>query len=107
MLVFVFALASHRCSTKFRHPTEVCLYGMVTRRDDWSLRICGPWRAVFENQAAIEWVDEYMRDEQRMEAMPVTQALVEEAQRRWTALDDEDIMVDDTSVLIVTIPQLT
>jgi hypothetical protein len=34
-----------------------------------------------------------MRDELRMEAMPVTQALVEEAQRRWTALDDEDIMV--------------
>ena len=30
----------------------------------------------------------------------------EEAQMRWTKLDDDDIVVDDTSVLLVTIPKL-
>jgi len=60
---------------------------------------------VFKSQEAIEWVVEYMGDDRRMDIMPVTQALVEEAQRRWTKLDDDDIVVDDTSVLLMTLPQ--
>jgi len=64
----------------------------------------GLWE-VFKSQEAVEWVVAYMKDERRMAVMPVTQALVEEAQMRWTRLDDdEDIVVDDTSVLLVTIP---
>ena len=66
----------------------------------------GLWE-VFESQEAVEWVLEYMSDETRMNAMPVTQALVEEAQMRWTNLDDDDdIVVDDTTVLCITIPQM-
>ena len=60
---------------------------------------------MFKSQEAIEWVVEYMGDDRRMDIMPVTQALVEEAQRRWTKLDDDDIVVDDTSVLLMTLPQ--
>lgn len=64
----------------------------------------GLWE-VFKSEEAVEWVLAYMKDERKMDAMPVTQALVEEAQMRWTKLDDDDIVVDDTSVLLITIPR--
>lgn len=86
-------------------PDADC-YSRRLRAGDVLLLIAsdGLWE-VFKSQEAVEWVMDYMKDEWRMGAMPVTQALVEEAQMRWTKLDDDDIVVDDTSVLLVTIPK--
>ena len=59
----------------------------------------GLWEVFSTHEAAV-WAHKYMNDAARMARMPVTQAIAEEAQRRWTRMD-EDCVVDDTSVLIL------
>jgi len=61
----------------------------------------GLWE-VFTSDEACKWAEAYFKDREKMAKMPCTQALAEEAQRRWTRMD-EDCVVDDTTVLIVRI----
>lgn len=83
-------------------PDADCYSQQLRPGDDLLLLASDGLWEVFNSQEAVEWVMDYMKDEWRMNAMPVTQALVEEAHMRWTKLDDDDIVVDDTSVGLCT-----
>ena len=87
-------------------PEADCYTRRLGRQDEIVIIASDGLWEVFNSKEAVEWVLEYMKDESKMNKMPVTQALVEEAQKRWTKLDDDDIVVDDTSVLLVNIPPL-
>ena len=54
---------------------------------------------VFTSEESVQWAAAYMANTAAMSRMPVTQAIAEEAQRRWTKM--EDCVVDDPSVLVV------
>eukprot|EP00238_Polyblepharides_amylifera_P005590 CAMPEP_0196582942 /NCGR_PEP_ID=MMETSP1081-20130531/41348_1 /TAXON_ID=36882 /ORGANISM="Pyramimonas amylifera, Strain CCMP720" /LENGTH=219 /DNA_ID=CAMNT_0041903669 /DNA_START=626 /DNA_END=1285 /DNA_ORIENTATION=+ len=59
----------------------------------------GLWEVFTTDEAAV-WANDYMNHPEKMARMSVTHALAEEAQRRWTRMD-EDCVVDDTTILIV------
>lgn len=77
-----------------------CSYYEIKPEDAFLLLATdGLWEVFTTHEAAV-WAHQYMNDDAKMARMPVTQAISEEAQRRWTRMD-EDCVVDDTSVLIL------
>lgn len=55
---------------------------------------------VFSVEEAATWAWNYMQSSQKVKRLCVTQALAEEAQRRWIAMYSEAV-VDDTTILLV------
>ncbi|KAK3257976.1 hypothetical protein CYMTET_17920 [Cymbomonas tetramitiformis] len=71
----------------------------------------GLWE-VFDNDEAVKWVHSYaMRKKEASGVLPghatgatmmtTAQAIAEEAQRRWCSTFNEEVVVDDTSVIII------
>jgi len=85
-------------------PDPTCSNYQI-RPDDKFLLLAtdGLWEVFDTNEAAV-WAHKYMSTPENMARMCVSQAIAEEAQRRWTRMD-EDCVVDDTTVLIVRLRQ--
>eukprot|EP00240_Pyramimonas_obovata_P006370 CAMPEP_0118933426 /NCGR_PEP_ID=MMETSP1169-20130426/11980_1 /TAXON_ID=36882 /ORGANISM="Pyramimonas obovata, Strain CCMP722" /LENGTH=316 /DNA_ID=CAMNT_0006876183 /DNA_START=278 /DNA_END=1228 /DNA_ORIENTATION=- len=81
-------------------PDPTCSEYRILPEDKFVLLATDGLWEVFTSDEACKWAEDYFNSPEKMARMPCTQALAEEAQRRWTRMDD-DCVVDDTSILIV------